>query len=207
MRLCAHYEIGVVQRVSDGRCLLCKRAANRKYKASDKGRVKEREYYHANKASIIVKNVAYRNKNPDKALVAQRARYARDPVFRAKHKAWRDENKDKVRDYARATYRNNPETQRRRKGVHFAATQTVESLRIAQSDRCAICKRQFAELKPKEICVDHDHAISDGSPNVRAILCGACNKGLGMFRDSPQLMREAAAYLEHHSGGGADASP
>jgi hypothetical protein len=42
--------------------------------------------------------------------------------------------------------------------------------------------------------VDHCHQTG----HVRALLCTGCNSGLGAFRDSPERLREAAAYIEHH---------
>jgi hypothetical protein len=42
------------------------------------------------------------------------------------------------------------------------------------------------------LCLDHCHT----SLGVRGLLCRHCNSGLGMFRDRPDLMLRAIAYLE-----------
>ena len=64
-----------------------------------------------------------------------------------------------------------------------------------QQKRCAICRKLF--LSDKDVQVDHDHSRSDQHKAVvRGLLCAPCNKGLGMFRDSPDLLRAAAEYLE-----------
>jgi hypothetical protein len=57
-----------------------------------------------------------------------------------------------------------------------------------QSGLCKICG-----LK-KKLCIDHDHATG----KVRALLCGTCNTGLGMFKDSLGLLRTAGQYLLDH---------
>lgn len=51
--------------------------------------------------------------------------------------------------------------------------------------RCAICGLP-------EKAIDHNHATGE----VRGLLCGSCNTGLGFFRDSPKLLRKAAEYLK-----------
>jgi hypothetical protein len=73
-----------------------------------------------------------------------------------------------------------------------------ERMLAEQGGRCAIC----ASDKPgpgrkKYFSVDHDHATN----KVRALLCDPCNNGLGRFKDDPELLARAIAYLKHHGIG------
>jgi hypothetical protein len=61
-----------------------------------------------------------------------------------------------------------------------------------QDNKCAICKTEFWD--PKYTCVDHCHKTK----KVRAILCGPCNTGLGLFKESTQALKNAIKYLEKH---------
>jgi len=64
---------------------------------------------------------------------------------------------------------------------------------LKQGSVCAICKKP-----PKERCrlsVDHCHRTG----KVRGLLCRACNRGIGIFKDQPALLASAMAYLEAHS--------
>jgi hypothetical protein len=62
----------------------------------------------------------------------------------------------------------------------------------AQGGACALCD-YVPSPGDKRLCVDHCHKTGA----VRALLCHPCNGGLGCFKDSPQLARLAATYLEH----------
>lgn len=65
----------------------------------------------------------------------------------------------------------------------------VDRMLDAQAWACPVCR---VTLTLKTAHVDHDHQTGA----VRGILCFNCNGGLGQFRDSPEVLRRAADYLE-----------
>lgn len=62
----------------------------------------------------------------------------------------------------------------------------------AQGGVCAICGTDNPGGKAKVWNVDHCHRRNE----VRGLLCGPCNRGLGQFHDDPERLRRAAVYLE-----------
>jgi hypothetical protein len=60
---------------------------------------------------------------------------------------------------------------------------------VKQDSRCKICNTESSGL-----VVDHCHT----SGAVRGLLCGNCNKGLGLFKDSPERMVKAAKYINEN---------
>lgn len=60
----------------------------------------------------------------------------------------------------------------------------------AQGGVCAICAGQ-CRIKTR-LAVDHCHTTN----RIRGLLCDDCNNGVGRFKDNPELLRAAAAYLE-----------
>jgi len=56
----------------------------------------------------------------------------------------------------------------------------------ANGGMCYICHERVSE------CIDHDHQTG----KVRGALCGACNTGLGCFRDNGHILAAAMKYLE-----------
>jgi hypothetical protein len=81
---------------------------------------------------------------------------------------------------------------RKKYGISLAI---YESMLSAQGGACAICgvvediKTRWGTAR--NLKVDHCHV--NGA--VRGILCQGCNAGLGHFRDSPDIMQKAIAYL------------
>lgn len=70
----------------------------------------------------------------------------------------------------------------------------------AQNWSCSICGQRF-EHTGEHPNVDHNHETQE----VRGMLCRRCNTGLGMFRDSPDLLDAAMQYLEDRGCYGTDA--
>lgn len=69
----------------------------------------------------------------------------------------------------------------------------IETIRIAQDNKCWICLTEFnlKSHKPDSMAVDHCHTTGV----IRGLLCAGCNSGLGYFRDSHAFLERAIAYL------------
>lgn len=61
-----------------------------------------------------------------------------------------------------------------------------------QNGACAICRTTTPTGRWKVFAVDHCHKTG----NVRGLLCNECNRGIGLLRDSAELLRNAAEYLD-----------
>jgi len=100
--------------------------------------------------------------------------------------------------------RNTSKTPREyRRGWHLTKKYAIdmvdfECLWIAFKGRCGICgcemempqNRQGQSLRT--VAVDHNHVTG----NVRGLLCNKCNKGLGLFEDNIEHLRNAIKWLE-----------
>ena len=65
----------------------------------------------------------------------------------------------------------------------------------AQNRVCAICRgpeKKTRDGRVQRLCVDHCHETGE----VRGLLCHSCNVALGLLRDNPELIRQAAEYVE-----------
>ena len=67
-----------------------------------------------------------------------------------------------------------------------------DSILESQGHLCAICGTSDPGDGRANFCVDHNHRTQ----KVRGLLCNPCNKALGLFKDNPSVMREAANYVE-----------
>lgn len=58
-----------------------------------------------------------------------------------------------------------------------------------QNNRCAICNKEIT-METKH--VDHCHTTD----KIRGLLCSKCNKGLGLFYDNVESLKNAIKYLK-----------
>ena len=113
---------------------------------------------------------------------------------RANRKEWREKNREKIREYSRIYREKNRQRTREydnqyrltpkrckyntiyqwryKYGINFHCCDTLYEI-YESTTTCNFCGCKFASNNLK--CVDHDHSITDGSDNVRAILCSRCN--------------------------------
>ena len=105
---------------------------------------------------------------------------------------WREENPEKYLAWRKRYWAENNERRRRssRQGhlrrKYGLSIEVYEFLCVAQGHRCAICGEEVEKLH-----VDHEH----GTDFVRGLLCGKCNKAIGLLNDDPGLLSSAASYL------------
>lgn len=110
------------------------------------------------------------------------------------HRRWTEKNPERVREYRN---RDSWTLAKRcaRRGI------TPEQLIDAyerQEECCAICKD---EIELIDSAIDHNHETGE----FRGVLCKQCNRALGMFKDSPKVLRNALEYLNSFGSYGNDA--
>lgn len=64
-----------------------------------------------------------------------------------------------------------------------------DSMLTTQNNVCAICSGP--DKIGWRLTVDHNHETG----KIRGLLCGHCNRGLGLFMDNPQILLAAINYL------------
>ena len=117
----------------------------------------------------------------------------RDECIR-RSQAWRDAHPDYYREVLRRNREENREQRAAvgRKGYfrrkYGLSIEELEFLRVAQGDRCAICGQ------PDEAGLHIDHHHESGL--IRGLLCGKCNKAIGLLREDPVLFDAASSYLQ-----------
>ena len=77
---------------------------------------------------------------------------------------------------------------KRNYGMTFAK---YEQMLDDQKGVCAICSAEPPDHHKKRLNIDHCHTTG----RVRGLLCDACNRALGLFKDSPDVLLKAISYL------------
>lgn len=100
--------------------------------------------------------------------------------------------KECVRLMCRDWERRNPAKHRgyRLKSKYGLSHERFALILSDQQGRCDICRRDITARGAAH--VDHDH----GTNKVRGLLCGSCNRAIGLLQHDPFIVHEAAGYLE-----------
>ena len=81
--------------------------------------------------------------------------------------------------------------ERRQEGFYKRIGVTKEYIESIDSGCCDICGKAYVKAD-----VDHCHTTG----KFRGLLCGECNKGLGLFYDNIDTLNRAIKYLEIFNG-------
>jgi recombination endonuclease VII len=110
-------------------------------------------------------------------------------------RAWELRNKDRRQASVRRRYAANPERWRlycrkaRFKKFYGITLEDYDRMYAAQEGKCEIC-----DIFCQTLEVDHNHKTG----KTRGLLCGNCNRGLGLFFDNINLLISAIKYLIRH---------
>lgn len=152
------------------------------YKDKDKKKEYDKlfykEWYKKNKHKVDELKRLWRLANPEKT---------KEYIKRAK--VWKEKNIEKVRKYQRIASK---KWQKKHPEIGLKKYSMTESdyqkMLKEQGGVCAIC----GKIDERRLSVDHCHITKRN----RGLLCRTCNIALGMFKDSPSLLRKAILYLK-----------
>jgi len=117
--------------------------------------------------------------------------------LKASSVAWQAGHRERMREVNSAYAKRNA---RRRKLYTYGLTEAeLAALEEEQGGACRICGDVVAE----GLVIDHCHREG----HVRGLLCGACNLGLGAFRNDPARLAAAIRYLAAPSATGSQPPP
>lgn len=158
----------------------------KKLKQTNDSKIRMKKWRENNKERNRKNNTEWSRKNRVKIRERRKELYKQDPTIN-----------ERSREYKRS----HPEM-RRRKGlkVNFGITlEEYNEMLIKQMGVCKICLKPETSIdgrnkRVKALAVDHDHITG----KIRGLLCYSCNIGIGFLKDSSDLLKKAAEYLEEH---------
>lgn len=83
--------------------------------------------------------------------------------------------------------------------LHGITREQYLAMLAEQNGVCASCGKpetaRNSSGNPKNLAVDHCHATGV----IRGLLCHCCNISIGLVKESPEVLRNCATYLEKHA--------
>lgn len=161
-------------------CRLCLKETTKQWRLNNPEKVKEMD---KNKVLRNIEKIKERRKKHYQENIEQ---------IKERNEKWRKNNKDKHNKSTTKYYKNNPDKARNRQLKHSynITLEQYNEMLVAQNNVCMICKN--SETENKNFAVDHNH----NTGKVRGLLCSACNKSLGGFKDNVNILQNAIEYLK-----------
>ena len=121
--------------------------------------------------------------------------------------AWRKDHPERARELKRKWYLANKEKQKvASKRWRLEHKERFKTSKRRQAIRQHHAKHEVIAGRPRPLvcdvccqtgCITFDHCHRSG--NFRGWLCRSCNTALGQVKDSAELLRKLADYLDHRS--------
>lgn len=153
------------------------RFRNDYFKNLEANKASRKKWYEKNRHKVSEQRKIYRKENILKIRISQASFYKK--------------NRDKLLQYQK-DYRKNFADKKRNTDIMSRYGITLEQYKtmlLLQKGLCAICKSLM--IRPG---IDHCHKTK----KVRGLLCSNCNLGIGIFKDSVQIMESAIEYIKSY---------
>lgn len=141
------------------------------------------------KCKIEKSLLEFTNKNNGKLGVHSHCKLCRAKTT----KNWRKSNKIIFKKYLKKHKEQIKNNQLKRK--YRITVNDYNQMLKEQNDVCAICGQKetikILNNKNRDLSVDHNHKTG----KVRGLLCGRCNKMLGVIKDDDKILQSAMNYL------------
>lgn len=126
-------------------------------------------------------------------------RWRKTESGKASQKATNDKRLEYRKTWLNRQYKDDPEFREKMKersklknfSKYGLSKPEYDALLDKQSHCCAICQISVSQLKSR-LEIDHNHQTG----KVRGLLCGNCNKGIGMLQDKAEILQRAIYYLK-----------
>jgi hypothetical protein len=122
----------------------------------------------------------------------QRADPLLKDIISSQKKVWYEKNSEKLKQKVRE--------------INYSITNEEFLSKLdSQGYKCSICGMAFVFGNTATVPhIDHNHACCPKKGNscgkcIRDLLCANCNHGLGQFKDNPEFLEKAAAYIRRYS--------
>lgn len=138
-----------------------------------------------------------------KEILCDRKHYAHGLCKYHYDKVYFQRNKDRIIKRTNKYHEEHPDM---RKNAHLKRSFGISideynNMVRMQGGKCKLCGKKETKTinakggRPHSLAVDHCHSTN----KIRGLLCIDCNRGIGFLKDSPDLLRKAADYLDAHN--------
>ena len=131
-------------------------------------------YYECNRERLLEYAKQYRLNHPGEAT--------------RQWKKWKEKYPEKAKAHKiRCAERNKISIFFKKYGIPI---EEKENIRIQQNNMCSICGCSFKSSEDTHL--DHNHKTGE----IRELLCGSCNRALGLLREDINILKSMIIYIE-----------